>query len=407
MILLSKDPSSTCGVTRFLRTRAGVESALHLTLRSKLSVNQPLREFWAATITRPRMALFLVLVGVLALAVACWMHSRTAARSVVTVSKEDITNRRTAGKDQPSVHSTVFFQKGVSFTAEYPDVYGSKGADNHLLELKKYGVNAIALVPYGFASERSLQIRFNLGWEKDGGVKRLAQVAHRAGMRVLLKPQLFVRDGYPGSLEYSSAEQRKEWFQQYQLFVEHYAMLASEIHADLFCVGVELDKLSKYAGEWRDLIARVRELYSGPLVYAANFGDEFEGVEFWMRSIISGWTSTTRCRTACLQRHLFTRVQAVQKRFQKPVIFTEVGFTSMEQANHDPWDERPRKLSLELQARCYEQIFDAFYEKPWFQGMYWWKVGTNGFGGAKDGSHTPWRKPAMEVVRRWYRKDDR
>jgi hypothetical protein len=114
------------------------------------------------------------------------------------------------------MYPRLFFQKGVSFTAEYPDVYGSRGADRHLIELKKYGVNAIVLVPYGFASERSVRIRFNLGWEKDSGVKRLADVAHRAGMRVLLKPQLFVRDGYPGSLEYSSAEERKEWFQRYR-----------------------------------------------------------------------------------------------------------------------------------------------------------------------------------------------
>ncbi len=100
----------------------------------------------------------------------------------------------------------LFFRKGVNYTAEYPDIYGSKGADERLTELKRYGVNAIALVPYGFASEKSVRIRFNLGWEKDRGVEQLAEIAHRAGMRVLLKPQLFVREGYPGSLEYSSPE---------------------------------------------------------------------------------------------------------------------------------------------------------------------------------------------------------
>jgi hypothetical protein len=39
--------------------------------------------------------------------------------------------------------------------------------------------------------------------------------------------------------------------------------------------------------------------------------------------------------------------------------------------------------------------------------MYWWKVGSNGFGGPKDRSHTPWRKPAMEVVRKWYQREER
>jgi len=50
----------------------------------------------------------------------------------------------------------------------------------------------------------------------------------------------------------------------------------------------------------------------------------------------------------------------------------------------------------------YQAIFRAFYNKPWFEGMYWWKVGTNGFGGSGDTSLTPWGKPAMEVVKRWY-----
>ena len=39
--------------------------------------------------------------------------------------------------------------------------------------------------------------------------------------------------------------------------------------------------------------------------------------------------------------------------------------------------------------------------------MYVWKVGTNGFGGLNDGSHTPWDKPAMQVLRRWYQKPGR
>jgi glycosyl hydrolase family 113 len=308
---------------------------------------------------------------------------------------------------EPNSYPRLFFQKGVNFTAEYPDIYGSKGADERLSELKKYGVNAIALVPYGFASEKPVRIRFNLGWEKDSGVERLAEIAHGAGMRVLLKPQLFVREGYPGSLEYSAAGERKEWFAQYRIFLEHYAMLAERIHADVFCVGVELDKLSKYNSEWRVLIARARELYPGPLVYAANFGEEFESVRFWDALDYVGMDEYYSLPDSLSTDELVAKVETVQKRVRRPVIFTEAGFPSVEGGNQNPWDERPRGLSLELQARCYEQIFRAFYDKPWFQGMYWWKVGTNGFGGAKDGSHTPWGKPAMEVVGRWYRKSER
>ena len=82
------------------------------------------------------------------------------------------------------------------------------------------------------------------------------------------------------------------------------------------------------------------------------------------------------------------------------MIFPEAGFASLEAPHRAPWDETSRKLSMEDQARCYEAIYKAFWGKPWFKGIYWWKIGTNGFGGPGDG-HTPWGKPAMEVVRRW------
>ena len=87
----------------------------------------------------------------------------------------------------------------------------------------------------------------------------------------------------------------------------------------------------------------------------------------------------------------------------KPVVLTEAGFSAVVNAHRAPWeDETGKPLSLEEQARCYDALMSAFYEKPWFQGVYWWKLGTNGYGGPDNNSMTPWRKPAMEVVKRWY-----
>jgi hypothetical protein len=59
-------------------------------------------------------------------------------------------------------------------------------------------------------------------------------------------------------------------------------------------------------------------------------------------------------------------------------------------------------VSLTAQAVCTEAILRAFYTKPWFQGMYWWRLETNGSGGPEDGSHSLWQKPALDFVKRWY-----
>jgi len=96
------------------------------------------------------------------------------------------------------------FQKGVNFTAEWPEAYSSKTAIRTLEALPEYGVNAVALVPYGFTPRNSPVVRFTRGWERDVDLEQLSAVAHRLGMRVLLKPQVWVRTGYPGDLEFVS-----------------------------------------------------------------------------------------------------------------------------------------------------------------------------------------------------------
>ena len=145
-------------------------------------------------------------------------------------------------------------------------------------------------------------------------------------------------------------------------------------------------------------------MYPGPLVYAANAGEEFENLRFWDALDYIGLDNYNSLPDDLNASAIVDKIEAVHRRYQRPVIFTEVGFSSLEAPHRQPWDETPRRLSTEEQARCYEAVFQAFYRKPWFQGMYWWKVGSNGYGGSQDGTHTPWGKPAMDVVSRWYRK---
>lgn len=52
-------------------------------------------------------------------------------------------------------------------------------------------------------------------------------------------------------------------------------------------------------------------------------------------------------------------------------------------------------------------VFRAFYDKPWFEGMYWCNVESDGGGGRENGSFTPWGKPAMGVLNRWYTEGGR
>ncbi len=304
-----------------------------------------------------------------------------------------------------------FFQRGVNFTAEFGAPYASVDALKALGRLPPYGVNAVALVAYGWMRPGQPEVRIGRGlnvWESDEGIADLARMAHSLGMKVLLKPQLWVRGGSTTRIDFRDPAERAEWFAQYGKFIDHYARLATRIHADLFSVGVELGRLSRYDAAWRNIISKVRRIYPGPLVYAANFGNDFEDVKFWDALDYIGLDEYYALPESLSTRKLVRRVERVEVEYRKPVIFTEVGFPSRADAQRQPWrDLRDNPVSIEDQARCYRAIFRAFYTKPWFEGLYWWKVGTNGEGGPGDGSFTPWGKPAMEVLRKWYTNGDR
>lgn len=305
----------------------------------------------------------------------------------------------------------IFFQKGVNFSAEFPDPYASAGAREMLKALKSFGVNAVALVPYGSTRLGSVKVRSisRHSLESDEGIRETVRMAHALGMKVMLKPGMWVRGArYAGDLEFASAARKEKWFEAYGKFIRHYARLATEVHADIFCVGGEFVHLSQDAGDWRNIIAQVRTLYNGPLTYAASFGAEFQNVRFWDALDYIGLQEYYPLPADLSADAVVAKVEAVQKKFDKPVLFTEAGFPSTTGANQHPWDDYTGgAVALTLQARCYEALFRAFYNRPWFEGMYWWKVGTNGFGGPHDSSLTPWGKPAMAVIREWYASGSR
>ncbi len=298
-----------------------------------------------------------------------------------------------------------YFHRGVNFTAEYPASYGTLASLEMLARLPAEGVNAIALVPYGGTSDQPPRVRLFASagsWESDAGIEILARSAHNLGLRVMLKPHLWSRGAAHSRIDLSDPAAREQWFADYRSFLEHYARLATRIHADLLCIGVELESVTGYESYWRSLVGRARELYPGPLVYAANFGPEFESIRWWDALDYIGLDNYYPLPDDFSTAEAERRITAVQARFGRPVLFTEAGFASRRGSHRTPWDDKNGEVSTADQARGYESLFAAFYSKPWFAGAYWWKVGTNGYGGPTDGSHTPWRKPAMEVVRRWY-----
>jgi hypothetical protein len=240
-------------------------------------------------------------------------------------------------------------------------------------------------------------------------------------MRVMLKPHIWVGRGWPGDINMPTPAAWKIFFDRYERWMRGYAVLAEMHNFDVLCAGVELVQATAgRAAEWRSMIERLRALYSGPMVYAANWGQEFETLSFGdaLEAIgldcyysLAEKENPTDAELMAGAETVVRKIHAAAKKFNKPVLLTEIGFCSLPQTWKSP-HQGPRNapVDLEAQRRCYEAISQALInsmkkDREWLAGIYWWKWPTLlEDGGPEDNHFTPNGKPAAQVVASWYKQ---
>ncbi len=310
-------------------------------------------------------------------------------------------------------------------------VAGRRLGEAALLPLLRDNVEWISLTPFGWQDKLSgtvIETNGEAGYwsESDSGIVELTRLAHARGMRVALKPHLWVTgDGHGGGgrlaeIDPGSPDGWRAWFASYRLFLLRYAELAKRADVDLLMIGAELTRATTaHPTEWRALIAETRRVYHGPLTYAANWYEEAEGIEFWDQLDFIGvqayypLAERAGADRAALERgwvaHLAT-LERLHERWGKPVIFTEVGWKSTADGAVRPWEwpehssQLLSRVSTRAQADAYEAFFNAVWPKPWFAGAYFWKwYGRHErAGGAGDPDFTPQNKPAEAVLSRGF-----
>ncbi|MGH9777280.1 MAG: glycoside hydrolase family 113 [Candidatus Acidiferrales bacterium] len=303
-----------------------------------------------------------------------------------------------------------FFHRGISFSHEVGGGwgYGSDRAAAQLQRIKALGATSVAIVPYAFTrAPDETTIFFNTD-ESDARVIRSIRQAQQLGLRVTLKPQLWGR-GFTGHIEFRDPAPFELWFAEYRRWLLHYARMAELHQVDLLVIGTELGGLTGHIDHWRALIRDLRRTYRGPLTYAAHWDKELESLAFWDELDYIGVNFYFPLAAPGEQpradsprvRELVEMLAALSRRHGKPVLFTEVGYPAAAIGAAQPWVESGA-VDNDLQSRCYEVVFEAFYGQTWLAGMYWWKWPSSGWGQPAGVTFVPLDKPALAVVERWY-----
>ncbi|SNC66667.1 hypothetical protein SAMN06265337_1688 [Hymenobacter gelipurpurascens] len=361
----------------------------------------------------------LLFLGLLFGALAIWWNRpRQPAASTAVVSSGPILPPPADGR-----------MRGVNWVA------ADSASSSNMEPLVRAHITWIAQTPFGWqAAATQPEIRLHTGnnkggrggyWgEADAGLIYTAQQARKSGISTLLKPHLWLRNGgtWPGDINMTSPTNWQAWFTSYSTFILHYAQLAEAQKMEALCIGTELAHASVgHEKEWRALIKQIRRVYHGPLTYAANWSGEFEQIKFWdaldfigiqAYFPLSKTTSPEKATLLAAWQEPLRRIEAVQKRYKKPVVFTEVGYKTTPDAAIEPWAWPDRmavvtSIDEETQRVCYEALFETFWKRPWLRGMFIWKwyPGLQPDGPARRHlDFTPQHKPAERVLADWYSK---
>jgi hypothetical protein len=305
-------------------------------------------------------------------------------------------------------YEKLFFQRGISFIRDGVEAYHPKPTAEMFEAIRNYAIDSVAVVPYGLYRMNSTEVALTREGDEDALYIALIKVAHSQNIRVMLKPQLWVVPGmFPGAIKIDDPAAKAKWFESYTRFILHWARIAERGHADIFVVGTELEKLSTDSAQWRNIVQQVRQVYKGPITYAANQGPDFENIDWWDSLDYIGLNEYYPLPDTLDFTEVINKINKVRQRFPMPVLLTEVGFASVANSHREPWSEPRRDPDFEHQRRCYEALMKAFWPQPWFYGMYPWKLSAHGDVGPQDRSLTPWKKPAIEVLARYYRSAQR
>jgi hypothetical protein len=310
------------------------------------------------------------------------------------------------------------YQKGMSFSAWSSDAFSTPESDESLRLLAETNTEWVAICfAWAQSNTTSYDIQIDpIRTPTTASVRHAITTAHSLGFKVMLKPMVDTLEeeqsqGYP-TVWRGEIQPSEEWFESYSTFINFFAEFAEQNDVELFSVGCELKATTVEKGLWEQVIAGVRERYSGPIVYAADWTN-YQNIEWWDSVNYVGidayfWLSFKNDPTLQELKNSWTNyadeIEAWIVSANKPVIFTEIGYRSGDGTSTAPsnyWSDMP--VDLQEQEDCYEAAFQALWNREWFHGFYWWTwIRDPEKGGPDDSSHTPQNKPAQEVVTNWY-----
>ncbi|GMO63714.1 MAG: hypothetical protein Ta2A_11030 [Treponemataceae bacterium] len=305
------------------------------------------------------------------------------------------------------------FINGITF-APFPrrGVLGSEDAKKSLDALAaRTGASHIILTPSGIQdTPHSEYIDFSGDrTPSDDELKAFIKYAQSLGLQIILKPTVNCKDGtWRAFINFFDKDVPCEpkwgnWFASHEAFQLHYAKIAEETGCALFILGCEMVCTERRAEEWRDLVAKTKRIFSGPVSYNTDKYQE-ECVSWW--DCVDVISSSGYYPSGTWETEL-DRIERVVDKFKKPFFFAETGCMSVAGSSRVPndWTLTQNGADTAEQEAWYREMFEHTSKRPWVGGYGLWAWGGSLYAEADAASHKGYdfyAKSAEGVVREYF-----
>ena len=271
--------------------------------------------------------------------------------------------------------------------------YGSAPCARAMSESRRLGANWVSLTPFGRAwdlkasgVDRTFEAPYD---ENQKAVRAAIAQAHAENLRVLLVPHLWVETGgWRALIDPGSDEGWERWAASYRAWLLDWAELAADEGVEMFSVGVELRSwvTTPRAPSFVEIVRDVREVYPGLVTYAANWDDVHHTVVLGELDVIgvNGFYPLAEADGAPLGdlmkggRAIRDKLKTLSEEWDKPVMFTEIGYTTRPDPAVRPWEWPDHMTNVIVdeaaQADAYWALLAPFLDEPWFAGFFVWRM---------------------------------
>lgn len=270
--------------------------------------------------------------------------------------------------------------------------YGSEASGRAMDEAVRLGAGWISLTPFGRVHDLTpdgIDPSFEAPFEENRkAVIAAVKQAKERGLRVLLVPHLWVESKeWRALIDPGTDAGWEAWAAAYRGFLLGWAAVAKEAGVDMLSVGVELRSwvTTPRVSLLLPIIEEVRGIYPGLLTYSANW-DDAEATLVWDAVDLVGINAfypladkdgAGFAELAEGGRRVAASVDAFARGLRKPVVLTEVGYTTRPDPAIRPWewpdDMKSVTVDEEAQATAYRALLGPFIQSESCAGFFVWR----------------------------------